>query len=459
MCEGIARELRGINLGDKRLNKRSERIIEALAANPQASVNSACDGWPDTLAAYRFFDNDSIEASAILEPHIEATKQRINEHSVVLIIQDTTEFDYTSHPPEDSGVLNEDYRFGFFDHTHLAITPDRLPLGIVGVEEFERTPESLGKTKERKSLPIEEKESFRWLKGYRLAAELNNECGATQIVSVADRECDIYDIFVEAQKQSTPTDYLIRAKEDRSTPEPDPDSGPYTFKKVRNEVLESEVRVTRTIELTSTPKREARTAELEIRAIEVTVKPPQHRPHLPSVIYNVVLVKEINGPEDGTDVEWLLITTLPIDSIEDVLLVIDYYVARWTIEIYFKVLKSGCRVEDIQLETKRRVKNCLMFYRIIAWRVMYLTYLNRTCPTIPCDVFFTDSEWKSVWSVTTKKPLPKQPPTLSEFISLLSRLGGHNNRAGDRDPGPQAIWVGIRRMTDFARAWLAFGPT
>ena len=458
MCEGIARELQGIDLGDKRLNRRSEQIIEALAADPQASVNAACDGWADTLAAYRFFNNDGVEPSEVLRPHVEATKQRMQEQSVVLMVQDTTELDFTKHPPGDAGCLDAEHRFGLYDHTHLAVTPDQLCLGLLGVEEFSRSSESLGKAQERRKLPIEQKESCRWLTGYRLASQMVCECPDTQIVSIADCEADIYDIFVEAQQHDTPADFVIRAKENRCTTERDPDSGPYVYRKVRDEVLASEVRITRTLDLPQTPKREARQANLEIRAICVDVKPPHARPHLPPVTYNVVLVEEVGGPQDGTDVCWLLITTLPIDSIPAIERIIDYYVARWAIEVYFRVLKSGCCVEEIQLETMHRLKNCLAFYRIVAWRVMYLTYLNRESPSLPCDAVFAESEWKSVWCVTTKSELPDHPPTLSEFMALLTRLGGYNNRPSEGPPGPQPVWIGIRRMTDFATAWLAFGP-
>lgn len=457
MGEGIAAELEGIDLGDKRLNARSTLVIEALAANPEASINAACDGWGDALAAYRLFDNPSVAPHKILEPHVEKTRGRIRQHPVVLLIQDTTEFDFSRHAPKDAGCLDGEHRLGFYDHTYLAITPDRLPLGVMGGEQFDRCPESLGKTRARKTLPIEQKESFRWLTGYRQASQLASSCPATQIVSVSDSEADIYDIFVEAQTHAGGADFIIRAKEDRSTPERNPAAGPAVYCKVRDEVGRSEVRVRRTIDLPQTPKRKARQAELEIRALDVAVRPPHARPHLPGVAYHVVLVEEVNGPQDGTDVSWLLITTLPIDSVEDVLRVVDYYVARWMIEIYFRVLKTGCRVEKIQLETIDRVKNCLAFYKIIAWRVLYLTYLNRECPLLPCTAVFEESEWKSVWRVTTKKALPPKPPALSEFMRLLTQLGGYNNRPSEPPPGPQVIWTGIRRMTDFALAWIAFG--
>jgi len=458
MCDGIAEEFRGIDLGDERLNRRSVRIIEALAADPEASVNSACGTWGDTMAAYRFFRNPAVDPSGILAPHFKATKGRMAEHPVVLIAQDTTEFDFTLHPAEDAGCLNTADRFGFYDHTHLAVTPDRLCLGVVGSEQFSRTAESLGQSQQRRNLPIEDKESFRWLAGYRLASDLAGDCPDTQVVSVADSEADIYDIFVEAEQHATPAELVIRAKVERSTPERDPDAGPAVYGKVRDEVSASKIRGRRTVDLPRTPKRAARKAELEIRAMRVEVKSPHARSHLPGVTFNVVLVEEAGGPEDGTDVSWLLITTLPIDSFEDILHVIDCYLARWVIEVYFRVLKTGCRVEKIQLETTSRIKNCLAFYKIIAWRVMQLTYLNRECPSMSCTAVFDDSEWKSVWRVTTKQELPQKPPPLSEFIPLLAQLGGYNNRPSEPPPGPQAIWVGIRRMTDFAVAWLTFGP-
>ena len=459
MCEGIADELRGIDLGDKRLNKRSTAIIESLAANPEASINAACEGWSDTLAAYRFFNNGAVSPDQILKPHCEATQRRMREQPVVLITQDTTELDYTKHPPRDARCLNEESRFGLFLHAHLAVTPDKLCLGVVGTEYFDRAPETLGQAEERRTWPIEEKESFRWLKGYRLACRLATECPETRIVSIADCEADIYDIFVDAQQpEGVRADYIIRAQENRSTLERDLEAGPRVYCKVRDEVANSKLLTTRTIELNQTPKRAARSATLEIRAITVQVKPPHARAYLPPVTHNVVLVTEVGGPGDGTDVSWLLLTTLPIETVEDVLRIIDYYVARWAVEVYFRTLKTGCRVEEIQLETTHRLKNCLAFYQIIAWRVLHLTYLNRTSPKLPCTAVFTSSEWKSVWRVVTKQPLPKKLPLLSEIMKLLTQLGGYNNRATENPAGPQPIWIGVRRMTDFATAWMAFGP-
>ena len=201
MDEGIASELEGIQLGDERLNRRSSKVLAALAANPEASINAACDGWSDTQAAYRFFDNSAVAPEKILAPHREATVNRMRNQPVALVVQDTTELDFTSHPPRDAKCLNKPDRFGLYDHTLLAVTPEQLCLGVVGGEQFDRDPETLGQADERSTLPIEEKESLRWLTGYRTACELARECPQTQVVSVGDREADIYDIFVEAQQQ------------------------------------------------------------------------------------------------------------------------------------------------------------------------------------------------------------------------------------------------------------------
>ncbi len=459
MCEGIADELRGIQLADQRLNQRSRIIMETLAANPEASINAASGGWSETIAAYRFFNNPSVTPEQILQPHREATKRRLREYPVVLIVQDTTELDFTKHPPKDARHLNTPERFGLYEHVQLAVTPDKLCLGVVGAEFFDRAAETFGKSAERSTLPIEQKESFRWLQGYRSACELAAECPGTHIVSIADREADIDDIFVDARQQSGPrAEFLIRAKLERCTLERDLAAGPAAYCKVRAAVGRSPLRATWTIDLCQTPKRAARQAALEIRAIAVEVKPPHERSRLPSVACNVVLAEERGGPGDGTDVSWLLLTSLPIDTLEDIQQIIACYVARWTVEIYFRTLKTGCRVEDIQLETTHRLKNCLAFYKIIAWRVLHLTYLNRTCPTLPCTALFEESEWKSVWQVVARKPLPKKPPPLSMFFKLLSQLGGYNNRATEAPAGPQPIWIGLRRMTDFATAWRAFGP-
>lgn len=457
MAEWIETELSGIALGDARLNKRSHKILEDLAKNPEASINAAHAGLGDTLAAYRFFNNPKVTPAAIMAPHREATLARMREHPVVLVVQDTTEFDFSDHPPHDARHLNDEDRYGFYDHTHLALTPERLCLGVVGSEQYDRAAETLGKSRARKHLPIEQKESMRWLRGIQLASELQSRLPTTQVVSVADSEADIYELLVEVGKQATPVSYVIRSYENRCTPELDESQPGRTFVKVRERLDAAPVRLHRTVHLPQTPKRKGREAHLEIRVLALDLKPPYVHPDLPVVTTHFVLVREVGGPGDGTDVEWLLMSNLPIENDDDVLRIIDYYVARWQIEVYFRTLKTGCRVEKMQLETVARVKNCLALYKIIAWRVLYLTQLNRTVPDITCEAVFPPEQWQPVWKVVTKKQLPEKPPRLGQFIRILAQLGGYNNRRTEPEPGPQVLWTAIRRMLDIVLGWQAAG--
>ena len=453
MTHRIADELHGIDLLDERLNRRAQTLLETFAANPEASINAACDTWSETQAAYRFCDNPHVTPEAIHQPHGRATLRRVRQHPVILDVQDTTELDYTKHPPKDVRCLASEHGRGLYAHCRFAVTPSKQNLGVLGIAYFDRDPETLGRTVERRHLPIEEKESLRWLEGYRGACRLAAECPGTQVVSVADREADIYDIFVEAAGVEGPkAEFVIRAKQPRRTAEPDPSAGPKASRKVLDDVSASEVRARTAVELPATPKRAARVATLEIRAKTVTVLPPLSRSHLPSVTLNVVLVREVGGPNDGTDVEWLLLTSLPVATVSELESVVRYYAARWAAEIFFRVWKTGCRVEDIRLETASRLKNGLMLYAIVAWRIVHLTYESRARPGACCTTVFSVWEWQMVWRVAKRQALPSSPPSLEEFLRLLAQLGGYNNRKGDGPPGPQSIWVGLRRLSDFRLA-------
>jgi hypothetical protein len=207
--------------------------------------------------------------------------------------------------------------------------------------------------------------------------------------------------------------------------------------------------------------RSARTATMSIQAGRVTLRGPW-RPggRLSNGRVNVVLVRETSEPPEGEErIEWLLLTSLPIKTFKQVCLVIDYYGCRWQIEIYFRVLKSGCCVEELQLETAERFKPCLALYMIVAWRVMYVLMMGRECPDLPCDLIFSEDEWKAVYAVVEKKTPPNTTPSIEEMIYMIASLGGHLGRTHDGPPGPKTMWIGMQRMTDLALAWRTFGPT
>jgi hypothetical protein len=206
--------------------------------------------------------------------------------------------------------------------------------------------------------------------------------------------------------------------------------------------------------------REARIAELEVRATTVTVRPPYRQrpnPKLPEVTLNVVLAEEPNPPNGATPIQWILVTTLPIDSAEQVQQIVSYYLTRWQVEIYFRTLKSGCRIENRQFETLDRVLNCLAVYSIIAWKVMYLCRLGRECPNLNCEIIFEPSEWKAVYMTVCQQEPPSTPPTLNEMIRIIASRGGYDIRPATH-PGPQTLWFGMQRVHDLSTAWETFGP-
>jgi hypothetical protein len=436
-------------------------LLGRFAADPQASVNGVCRGWKETVAAYRFFNHEAVEERAVLAPHRQATLQRMKEQAVVLVVQDTTELDYTRkhRVVEGAGPLNDESRVGFFDHVQVAFTPQRLCLGVLQMVFWGRDWETFGTCKERKFDPIETKESYRWLVGYREACAIAEQLPQTQIVSIADREGDIYEWFLEAEQAQPPkrAEWIIRASEDRCLPERDPEAGPFTYRKLWDAMAKAPLLGRRKLKVPKTPQHQARQARMTIRAQKIRCKPPYRAGvQLPGVELHVILVREEKPPAGVEPIEWMLLTSLPIETFTQVLQVIDYYTCRWQIEVYFRVFKTGCKVEEVQLEKASRLKPCLALYHIVAWRVLYVTMLGREAPNLPCDVIFADEEWKSAWRVCTHRPPPKRAPKLKLFLPMIAELGGYNGRKQDGPPGPKALWIGIRRMHDFALAWSAF---
>jgi hypothetical protein len=458
----IQEELAILDLGDVRLDRRCQQILQRLYSKPSLSIPAASATLAEIAATYRFFDNDRVDDFELLHPHRHATLERLRAHPVVLLVQDTTEFDYTR--PEEilvgAGPLTLEACSGFHDHVQLAVTPERLALGVIDADIWGRAPEEFGKRKDKKQKPIQDKESFRWLQGYRRACEVAAEAPGTQIISIADAEGDIYECFlagVPAPEQRK-ADWIIRAAQNRCLlPEAEPDDE--AARLLRSAVAKAPVLGQVVVEVSKKLKRKARTAIMTVQSATVLLQPPQRLGvKLAPVTINVVLLRESQPPGGEEPIEWLLLTNLPVATFHEAVAIATYYACRWQIEIFFKILKSGCKVEKLQLHTEDRLKPCLILYHIIAWRVLYLTMLGRACPEIPCDAVFAEEEWKSVWTIQQSEPVPTTPPTLAAFLKLVAGLGGHMGRKGDGDPGVQTMWIGLQRTIDFALAWQAFGP-
>jgi hypothetical protein len=462
MYAWIDDEFATLDLNDLRLDRRARRILDRFARKPSLSIPAACDGREaEREAAYRFFANDKVDDYEILRAHRHATIQRITAFPVVLLAQDTTEFDYT-RPNEvvvDAGPLSYDRRIGFHTHAQVAFTPQRLCLGTIDANTWGRDPDELGKRRQQHAkFAIQDKESYRWVLGYQRACEVATRVPNTQVISIGDAENDIYECFSAAltSGHARPADWIIRACQlDRCL------AANEEHHQLAQALQTRRVLGTFVLEITEKKGRSARTATMTVRSASVMLKRPRRpaeQPRLPEVKVNVVWVRETQPPAGEEPVEWMLLTSLPVDTFEQACLVADYYACRWQIEIYFKVLKSGCHVEKLQLETAERIKSCLAIYMIVAWRVLYATMLGRECPELDCTVIFSEAEWKSVWTVQKQEPLPKQAPSLGVFLKLVGELGGHTGQRWDGPLGPKRLWIGLQRTTDFGHAWRLFGP-
>ena len=478
----VQEELESASLGDQRLDARFRIVMDELSEKPSSSIPVACGAWKETHAAYRFFENRRVGASGVLKPHREATLKRIAEQRVVLLVQDTTELDVT-RPQErmkGAGPLNDESRWGFYGHPLLAFTPERIPLGVVqaniwarNLEEFlasrrNKAKDPQAKDKRKKALPIEAKESRRWLEGYQVGCEVAAQIAETTIVVISDSEGDIYECFLEASEEDgkKKAEWITRACQDRNLSERTPQG----YAHLREKVASTRVLGTMEVEVRERPAnqakegkrnqpRTARTATVTIQATRVKLRGPQRPGGRPrDVEVNAILVREQSPPRGEEPIEWLLLTSLPISNFKKVCRVIEYYCCRWQIEIYFRILKSGCKVEDRQFEDADRYLPCLTLYMVIAWRVMYVMMLGRQCPDMSCSRVFSEAEWKSVFVVVRQETPPDEPPRLQEMVCLIGRLGGHLGRRADGPPGPKAMWIGMQRMADLARAWCAFGP-
>jgi hypothetical protein len=464
----ILQETQTADFGDERLDRRYQILLDRLSDKPALSIPAACGGLAETMAAYRFLANAWVDATNILEPHQDATLTRIREHPVVLIGQDTTEVDLTRKQEKVGGPLSDSSRWGLFAHVQLALTPQRLPLGVVGAEIWSRDEEGLTqsqqqKRKQRKQRAIEQKESHRWLEGYRSACAVAEQAPSTTVVSIADSEADIYELLMEKdQDTSKKAEWIVRACQDRAvkgsaqrlwqTLQQQPALGTLTVQVSKREATTGDGRKRR-------QPRSGRVATVTVRSGRVLLRPPARKGcKLPAVQVNAVLLHEEKPPPGEEAIVWLLLTSLPVETFAQACQAAEYYCCRWELEIYFRILKSGCKVEELQLEQESRMQAALALYLIVAWRVQFVVMMGREYPEVSCEAVLSESEWKSVYKIVTGEPPPRKPPPLAEMVELIGQLGGYLGRKHDGPPGPKAMWIGLQRLRDFAQAWESFGP-
>jgi hypothetical protein len=466
------KEFDGINLCDKRLNDRLIKMAGQFISSTESPINKACGNWGETKAAYRFFQNDSIDYKDIIQHHSKNTAFRATEEKVILAIQDTTYYNYTSHPKTKGlGLLS---RFtgkhkkdiltrGIYMHTTMAINTDGLPLGlldqkITAREVLSEEKIAIKKRSHNIALPIEEKESIRWLESMRVSAEIFKDDDTT-VVTVADRESDIYDLFLLADKLDT--NYLIRASHNRKINKSaihSDISGEFLWDYFEKRKSEGEM----LIEVPAKDNQPKRIAACKIKIGKISVLPPrsykgEKSNRLALTIFTIQVVED-EPPKGVSKLEWMLHTNIPVENYDEAIEKINWYCLRWRIEVYFKVIKSGFNVERCRLETADRLIRYLAVISIVAWRVFWLTLVTRTSSSTPISELLGDEEWKILFvKFNPGSKVPERSPPLKIAIIWVAKLGGFLGRKGDGSPGITYIWRGLQKLFDLLAGARLFG--
>ena len=394
MNNWAAEELQYADLGDIRRNKRLIRLVSDLAAQPNASVTQASGDWAATQAAYDFWSSPHVKPEAIRLGHQKSTIERIKQQSLVIAIQDTTEANFTHHSSKKGmGYLDNASSRGLKIHSVLCSSANGVPLGILHQQVWARDPAELGKKHQRHKKPIQDKESQRWLTALDATQSLIPE--ETVVVTVADREADIYQLFVLPRRPNS--EFLIRANHNRCVKANTEDQ---PLVRLQQAIRQIPAWGQLSLELRRHPEREPRVATLTLRATTLELQPPAY------------------------------------------------------------VLKSGCRLEQLQLAAADRIHRALATYTIVAWRLLWITYLARYHPDTPADTVLQTHEWQALYCTIHQTPTPPDvPPNLNACVRWIAQLGGVLARKQDGEPGVKTIWQGLRRLHDITQTWLLLSPT
>jgi hypothetical protein len=457
--------------GDKRLTKRLIKIADSLANLPESSINQVCKNWSEAKAAYRFFENDKVDVPKILAVHCKKTAQRASSCKKVLVIQDTTYISYLTHPQTtDLGIIskkgakykNKESK-GLIMHTAFAVSTEGLPLGITDQKIYARppVPEEAKRYKNKSdynnTIPIEEKESRKWLESLKKTNSLF-KCKENEVITVCDREADIYDFFKLANELKAPV--LVRGS-NRNRVVNKKSRYSEKGKEKLGEVVESfpcqgEIQV----EVPAKDNKPKRIATLEVSYGMFTMNIPinnigDKKEKQQSFPVYAVYVVEKNPPEKTEPLEWILLTNLEISNYDEALEKVRWYCLRWKIEVFHKILKSGLKVEECRLQTAAKLIRYLTIMSIIGWRIFYITLIARAKPDLPCNIILKEEEWQILYiqKYKTKPNRNTKVPSIREVILWIAELGGHMGRKKDLEPGPIVIWRGWKRLFDLINGW------
>jgi len=450
----LEREVAGCKFRDMRHGKRLRTLLGQLSERIGGSIPFACQDWASTKAAYRFLSNERVSEEKILAGHFTCTRERSLAACAapVLVLHDTTEFIYRREETGAIGIVSKQQtrydsrpRYhttcGVLMHSSLVVTGEGLPLGLAAIKFWSRDKFHGANALKRRinptRVPIEQKESYRWLENLRQSTRLLGR--PENLVHIGDRESDIYELFCTARDAGT--HFLLRTCVDRLAGE-----GDHT---VADEMAEIRVQGLHRVEVRN-KKGDVSEAILEIRYRRIRVLPPIGKQKLyPELNLTVIHARERSVPQERDRIDWKLITDLPVQSRKDAVEKLRWYAMRWKIETFHKILKSGLKAEEVRLRAAERIVNLIAMLCILSWRIFWMTMLNRTAPLSAPELAFTTTEIYLLDQLLKDETREHtSAASVSFYLTKLAQLGGYLARAKDPPPGNKVMWRGLTRLTD-----------
>jgi hypothetical protein len=432
---------------DERLNARLAQVLATLAAKPMDSFPQACGAAGSAKGLYRFISNRRVGTDDLLQPLVDTTVDSCRGLPTVYVIQDSTSFNYSSLTGTTGlGPLNDSTTArGLHLHSTLAVRPDGVAIGVLHQEYWSR-PEHGRTAPKRKTRPFAVKESYKWYTGLEAASSALAALPAVErprLIHLMDREGDIHEVLEWfADNNANHDGAVIRCSQNRSV------NG--AINSTYEAIAAAPVLGPHKVQVAAQHGRPKRTAVCEVRSITLTITPNrQQHPHRQPVTWTLVEAREIHPPAGVEALHWRLWTTEPAGTLKEAVAVLKIYGQRWLIEDFHLTLKSGCQVEDLQLETGERLIKALTIYSAVAIRIVALRNLARQQPDTPCTTILSPDAWRVLYRKFTQQPLTADtpPPTVKQVVLWIGRLGGHLNRKSDRMPGVRTLWRGWRDLT------------
>lgn len=460
-------EFATLDCGDARRDRRFVRVASDFIRNPAAAISAACGGWAGTKACYRLFDQPEVNSGAILSAHRAAMLERLRAAdggTTLLVLQDTTSLNYDTHRSKQglgpTSANGKDRTPGLFVHGQLVAGADGAVHGLASALIYARQPRGAGEPAgKRNRQPLEEKESHRWVAGWHEAQRLWEELGGTRpVLSVADREADIYELLAACQQTRAErgggAGLLVRSQHDRKLE----DGGTPLWQ------TPAALPVTATL-VVELPRGKqglkARKATLAVRAGRVRLAVPAHKKKYLGLSDSIELwaleVREIDPPPGVEPVCWQLLTTESVADAADAARLAGWYALRWRIEDFHRVLKTGCRVESRQVRAAEKLKAFIALDMVVAVHLLSMVWQARISPELAVEGWLDREEWE-VLAVHAAGggPPPERPPATGQAVRMIARLGGFLGRKGDGEPGPEVLWRGLTKLRTLAEAWRAF---